>query len=125
MNEQFHTRKFLYLGVFQVVKEEEVVPYVMVLFLMLLKAILFSVEYLNIHAANVALRFLVFIPFFSLLTYLSELIDDNGSQHLLNDDLDDEEIHKVEQYIENIIRDKVGCEGVGIVVDPYHPEVGF
>ena len=73
----------------------------MVLLFVLVETVFLAVEHLNIHTTNIAFSLLILLPFFSLLADLSKLIDDDSAKHLLHDDLDDEKVHEMEEYLED------------------------
>ena len=59
MDEQLHARQVLHLGVLDVDKKQEVVPDVVVVFLVLFETVLLPIENLHVHTANVAFRLFV------------------------------------------------------------------
>ena len=61
--------------------------------------ILLSVQQIPIQPANKAKRFLIFLNFLFTLPQSNKLVDDNGTDQLINDDLNDEQVDEVNEDV--------------------------
>lgn len=66
---------------------------------MLLKPILLPIQNISLNPTNETKTVLILLQAFLLLTDLCELIDYDGSNDLIHDDLDDEQIAEVDQDV--------------------------
>jgi hypothetical protein len=74
---------------------------------MFFEAILFPVQDIPLNAANETYFILICLQLLLLLPDLGKLVDDDGSDDLVHDDLDDEEIAEVDEHVP---------EGNGVVI---------
>lgn len=71
----------------------------MILLFMLLEPILFPIQDIPLYPTNKAETVLILLKTFLLLTYLSEFIDNNSANDLIHDNLNDEQVAKINQYV--------------------------
>lgn len=125
MHKQLDSWEILHFGVLQIDKEIEVVPDVMVLFLVLLETVLFSIEQFYIHPTYIAFSLLICISLLGLLSNLCEFVDDDGSKYLLHDDFDDEEIDKIEENLQKRIVQEIHQDWIWVIIVPNNSRVSF
>lgn len=87
------------LALLDVDQELHVVPNHMILLLVLLKAILLSVQDVPFNPADEAGTVLILLNALLLLTNLRKFIHDNSPNNLVHDDLNDEEVAEVDEHI--------------------------
>lgn len=80
-------------------KELHVVPNNMVLLFVFIEAVLLPIQFISFQPTNKAFAVLILIEIVFLLSDLGELVDDDGSDDLVHDDFDDEEIAEVDEHI--------------------------
>lgn len=71
----------------------------MILLLMLLETILLPIQNIPLNPANETKTVLILLQAFLLLTDLCELVNYDGSNDLIHDDLDDEEIAEIHEDV--------------------------
>ena len=99
-----------------------IIPDHMVLLFVFLEAVLLSVQDVPFNAADKAKTVLILLQAFLLLTDLCELVDDDGADDLVHDDLDNEEVAEVDQHVPEGDRGEVVLE-VGTVIEAHEARV--
>lgn len=125
MHKQLNSGQILNLGVGEIYQEVEIIPYVMILLLMRFEPILLPIKEFHIHPTDIALGLFIRIPLLCVLSNLRKLIHNDSPQHLLHNDLNNEEVEEVEEDIEEGVVEEVLEDGVGVVVVTDDARVGL
>lgn len=80
-------------------QELHVVPDYVILLLVLLESILLPVQHIPLNPTDEAEAVLVLFQALLLLSNLGKLVDDNGTNDLVHDHLDDEQVAEIHQHI--------------------------
>lgn len=86
-------------ALFDVYQKLHIIPNDMVLLLVLLKTILLSIENVALNAANKTDLVFVLLELLLFLSNLCKFVNNDGSDNLIHDNLDDEEVAKIDEDI--------------------------
>ena len=94
-----NTSQVAKFALFDVYQKLHIIPNDMVLLLVLLKTIFLSIENVALNAANKADLVFVLLELLLFLSNLCKFVNNDGSDNLIHDNLDDEEVAKIDQNI--------------------------